>query len=423
MQVEVSIPSTDENGKVFLSWTPVQATVRLLDGSGAGTSVPVLVRNAGTVGQLLFELVRTHQGASTLQLDLPSDGSPVRFWVAGEFKRASIDYGDAVLEVIDRATSSVLNSTSLMVRVRKNAQHMEDREVTRFVEALGELNGQGAGRFKEFREMHVDNTLDESHGDFGFPPWHRIYLLDLERELQAIKPEVTLPYWRFDQPAPKLFSLSFMGVPNAEGLVEFSPGHPLQQWSTADNVGINRTMEFDVDQAPPGLRNESQTLAFGNGVFLKFGRPFKGTAADDGLELNPHGFAHTSFGGLIMDPATAPRDPLFFLLHANVDRLWAKWQWYFKRMRIDDPDAYALGQNLRIGHNIGDSMWPWNGDTNDPRPSTAPGGTLAPSAVTNAPGPSPTVASAIDYQGVHGGAHLGFDYDDVPFEIPVVPIV
>jgi hypothetical protein len=24
----------------------------------------------------------------------------------------------------------------------------------------------------------------------------------------------------------------------------------------------------------------------------------------------------------------------------------------------------------------------------------------------------------IDYQAINGGAHLGFDYDDVPFEMP-----
>lgn len=420
MKVEISIPSAGQSGRVFLTWTPIQATARLIDGTGAGTSVPVEVRNAGPVGKLLFDVIRTHQGRSKLPLDLPSDGSPVRFWVAGEFGHPSIDYGDAVLEVVERATSQALNQTPLMVRVRKSAQTLDDREIARFVEALGELNGQGAGRFKEFREMHVDGTLEESHGNFGFPPWHRIYLLDLERELQAIKDEVMLPYWRFDEPAPRLFSQAFLGEDTTAGSVKFTSGHPLENWSTSGGPGITRTMDFAPTVAPPGLRNERDTLKFGNGIYRQFGRPFRGNA--DGLERNPHGRAHTSFSGFIMDPATAPQDPLFFLLHANVDRLWAKWQWFYKRMRVDDPDAYALGEKHELGHNIGDTMWPWNGDTNDPRPSTAPGGTLAPSPITNAPGPSPTVASTLDYQGVYGGAHLGFDYDDVPFEIPEVPV-
>jgi tyrosinase len=61
-------------------------------------------------------------------------------------------------------------------------------------------------------------------------------------------------------------------------------------------------------------------------------------------------------------------------------------------------------------------MWPWNGDTNPPRPSTAPGGGLASSPVTSAPGASPTVRSMLDFQGAAGSVPLGFAYDDVPFE-------
>lgn len=62
-------------------------------------------------------------------------------------------------------------------------------------------------------------------------------------------------------------------------------------------------------------------------------------------------------------------------------------------------------------------MWPWNGVTTPPRPPAAPGGGLASTPSTPAPGPTPTVASMIDYQAVRGGPHLGFAYDDVPFEL------
>jgi len=53
----------------------------------------------------------------------------------------------------------------------------------------------------------------------------------------------------------------------------------------------------------------------------------------------------------------------------------------------------------------------------------APGGTLAPSPLTSAPGLSPTVGALIDYQGIlTPPSRLGFDYDDVPFEIPT-PVI
>ena len=420
MNVEVSIASTNDDGRVFLTWTPVQCTARLIDGSGVGSAVSVTLRNsAGSVGQLVFDTVRSHHGTPTLQLSLPGDGSPVRFWIAGQFQKPSLDFGDVKLEVVDDSSAAVLSSTPMMVRVRKNAQTLSATERDRFLNAFGILNGQGAGRFSEFRDMHVSSTLGESHNNWGFLPWHRSYLLDLERELQSIDARVALPYWRFDQPAPQLFTRDFMGIPNANDRVQFTPGHPFQQWTTEGQTGIIRRQRFPVSTRPPGLKTESQTLAFGNGVFDAFGEPFVGTAAG-GIELNPHGGAHTSFGfGWIISPPSAPRDPMFFLLHCNVDRLWAKWQWFFKRSSDTDPNAYHLRQPpVRVGHNIGDTMWPWNGVTGNPRPSTAPGGTLAASALTSAPGPSPRVRSMLDYQAVLGGAHLGFDYDDVPFEIP-----
>ena len=71
---------------------------------------------------------------------------------------------------------------------------------------------------------------------------------------------------------------------------------------------------------------------------------------------------------------------------------------------------------IPIGHNLADTMWPWNGITGNPRPPTAPGGALAASPAAGAPGPQPTVRSTLDYQGaVSAAARMGFDYDDVAF--------
>ena len=55
MHVDVTIASTDTDGRVFLTWTPVQCTARLIDGPGAGQTVAVVVRNSGTVGKINFD--------------------------------------------------------------------------------------------------------------------------------------------------------------------------------------------------------------------------------------------------------------------------------------------------------------------------------------------------------------------------------
>jgi tyrosinase len=137
------------------------------------------------------------------------------------------------------------------------------------------------------------------------------------------------------------------------------------------------------------------------------------------MEANPHGLAHTSFDfsvSTITSIDTAAKDPLFFLLHCNVDRLWAKWQRQFSRFNRADAASYDSNPLNPPGHNLPDTMWPWNGVTGGTRPPTAPGGAMASSPIATGPGPQPRVQSCLDYQGRFGGGdRMGFDYDDVPF--------
>ena len=411
MNVELTIPGADAMGRVFLTWTPVEGQAGLVNPTGTAP-VPITLRSAGPGGGLRFATTRTHLGTPTLALSLPVSGAPVRFFVAGEFGRPSVKLGDAVIEARGADPLGVLGRKRVTVRIRKNAQTLSAGERDRFLAALGTLNGGGAGRFRDFRDMHVRAAEFEGHGNVGFLPWHRAYLLDLERELQAIDPSVTLPYWRFDRPAPNVFTRQFMGVPNAAGRVQVTAGHPFNTWRTDGALGILRVPSFAPGAAPAGLLTEAQTIALGGPAATA------SYASFDAMEGNPHGWAHTSFdAGFITAVPTAARDPLFFLLHANVDRLWAKWQWVRKRTSAADARAFAQAVPNRIGHRLGDTMWPWNGVIGAPRPPTAPGGRFPPSRLTTAPGDTPTVRAMIDYQAVGGGAPLGFGYDDVPFEL------
>jgi tyrosinase len=363
--------------------------------------------SAATAGAIVFRKTATAASSASLSLQLPISGVSVPFFVLGRFGRPSIADQDVRIEV--RAGATVIGQIAVMVRIRKNANTLTPAERDRFLSAFARLNNRGAGRFAVFRNMHTEAGNPEAHRAPGFLPWHRAYLLDLERELQAIDASVALPYWRFDQPAPNLFNPNFIGVSDATGTVSFAPTNPLQFWVTDGSPGIARSPKFNTrteranDAAGNAVMSEKQTLALGSGY-----------AAFRAMEGDPHGVAHTSFGGSISSIPTAARDPLFFLLHANVDRLWAKWQRQFGRF---DPAVSAAfdGNANRIGHNLGDTMWPWNGITGDPRPPTAPGGGLAASVAVSAPGRTPRVMDCLDYQGrINAASGMGFDYDDVP---------
>ena len=406
----------------YIGWVPRPATIAITEpGSATGPATVTLRNPAATVGKVVFARTAAGPFTDTLALTVPITGTTEAFFVRGRFGSPSRSDKDAAIEVVNE-DGDVVSRTDLMVRIRKNAMSLTEAERNRFISALAVFNDRGLGRFSDIRNMHVSAALDEAHGagdpDFqdGFLSWHRAYLLDLERELQAIDPSVTIPYWRFDEPAPAIFTADFLGEPGGAGSVRFAATNPLQNWTTDGALGFRRTPRFT--EATEGAGNENGPVLTQDAT-LDLGTSF---GAFTVMEGNPHGRAHVSFRGPLTDPATAPRDPIFFLLHANVDRLWAVWQrrnsrfdtaneaTYTFRGRAGDPGA------TRIGHNLLDTMWPWNGETTAPRPSSAPGSGIPASVVVTAPPAAPTVGDMIDYQGrITAGRWQGFDYDDVDF--------
>ena len=160
--------------------------------------------------------------------------------------------------------------------------------------------------------------------------------------------------------------------------------------------------------------SESATLATA-GTYQPFWDP---------TEFNPHGSAHMSFGGDLSNPGTAPRDPLFFLLHCNVDRLWAKWQLQNRRFNASSQSVYAPKARANRTTALAGSA---TASRTRCGPGTASSVACGPRALPaprfptrRAPRPratTPRVRSMIDWQGhADGSTRLGFDYDDVKYE-------
>ena len=55
-----------------------------------------------------------------------------------------------------------------------------------------------------------------------------------------------------------------------------------------------------------------------------------------------------------MLPGTSPNDPVFFLHHCYVDKIWTDWQ-------LQNPtEGYLPETGGPAGHNVGDAMYPWS---------------------------------------------------------------
>ena len=465
IRLDVFEPGGADEG--YIGWSPVRLTLSGDNGAGGSTVVLRSRSLPGAVTRVVFLRSEDDDPAEEITVDLGERNTATVF-VAGMFQPgekhngASEDSKDVVVEAAwsDRP-AEVEGTLELMVRARRNANELSPRARQDFVDALAILNGirvgnattPGPGKgiyVTDFVDMHVAGASDSEHGDSMFLPWHRLYLLDLERLLQKQNPAVTLPYWRFDEAAPNLFSEDFIGATDtlpprspftpgqSDRMARFSPSNPLSQWRIRDVSGIPRAAFFDTrTEAASGLPgfpviNQTATLRLG-GDNAEFGALRNGFS---GMEGTPHGAAHVSFNGYVNFVPVAPQDPLFFLLHCNVDRLWGLWQFLFRRDAVNDRLTYPYQNKLEITADLRGEItgffpdywkvvdalqWPWDNTQSKPYNLRPPGTRSA--NFTQSPtgkqiaGDIPAIHDAIDAYGHHDAAnYLGFAYDDVPFD-------
>ena len=170
------------------------------------------------------------------------------------------------------------------------------------------------------------------HAGWFFPPWHRGYLYAIENILRGIIQELgcnyqwALPYWNYFG-AGNAFQ-----IPPAFTQQTLPDGSPNPLFVNA-RYGPNGDGNIFV-QIPPVSQACQQDTAYtdqyGGGV-TGFDH-FDNSTGD--LENNPHNFVHgmvggnsnsSQFWGLMSDPGLAALDPIFYLHHSNIDRMWAAW--------------------------------------------------------------------------------------------------
>lgn len=227
---------------------------------------------------------------------------------------------------------------------RKNVTRLTLSERQAFVNALLQLKADGG--YDPYVTQHL-NAMGHGHGGPAFFPWHREYLRRFEDDLQAIDSSVNLPYWDWTvenlNPAGTeslIWRDDFMGGPGDPGN-NFAISGPFSGW------GLTRN-NFNPFQAPGGgglVANRMNSLDY---------TTFRGIEG-------PHGGAHVWVGGNVGNAQIAPQDPVFWLIHTNVDRLWAEWT--TRHNGQAGWVQYAPNGGGPQGHNLNDTMWPWNGTT------------------------------------------------------------
>ncbi len=136
------------------------------------------------------------------------------------------------------------------------------------------------------------------HGTQFFFSWHRMYLYFFERILRAKSgnPNLTLPYWNY-QTNPVL--------------------HPDYRNSAPGNTLYDGSRNPSINGG--GALSNGPMIAINNALgdipYFDFQTDIEG----------PHGSIHVAIGGNMGSVPTAAKDPVFWLHHANIDRLWEQW--------------------------------------------------------------------------------------------------
>jgi tyrosinase len=337
-------------------------------------------------------------------------------------------------------------------RKRKNQADMSSDERDRFVAAVLKMKETGLYNWYVQTHIDSMSMLKDgvtmnmwAHHRPAFLPWHRQLILDFENDLRATdtaltgKPsDLALPYWDWINYRSKksflwwgkIWRKAFMG-PNGSGsqhkvqsgsFAGWAPTYdagpdympftdptiepflqralgadkdadslPTQeQWDAARALTVYDVFPFDanvaVDPAPSPNPVRWAGLSFRN-VFEGW-VPYYADATTLPVGINLHNRVHVWVGGS-MGPMSSPNDPVFFLHHCNVDRLWAEWQAAHPTVpyKPDDgepnPTDPAKDPNKLIdlqGHHLHDPMPPWDG-RNDPVRGTMP--KIAPADVLN----------------------------------------
>jgi len=188
--------------------------------------------------------------------------------------------------------------------VRKKHSNLTAGEWQAFTNAVNALHGvqATAPAYRDFVKVHATamsmqgmswavHTMGPTMPGRNFLAWHRRFVRQFEQRLQQEDPNVFVPYWDW--------------IADPQIPAQLSSPALLASWSV--------TRDWAPSQMPSAAVLAGATS---QKTFTFFQRM---------LETGAHAAVHIAVGG-DMDSASSPADPIFWLHHGNIDRIWAAWQ-------------------------------------------------------------------------------------------------
>lgn len=281
--------------------------------------------------------------------------------------------------------------------IRRNVASVSSEERNRLLKCFIKLDSvlypDGVTKWDKQEQIHKNahQAGQDVHEGPAFIPWHREIVNRMERLLRKIDPQVSLHYWDWTTdprhtPDGKggflnLFTSRFMGRPKGLAGPPFDnfestewiedPEAPRFIWrnlprgkpkiprSFIKEMGLPPSTRFPSDKEllkiGDNLPKDQQFHSFDIGIFkIDNNRP---KMIKVGAH-STHDLIHGYIGGTISNPHFSFHDPFVFLIHSNLDRLWAMWQTVPGKEWRKNPEVYGIDGN---SGSINSFAEPWGG--------------------------------------------------------------
>ena len=219
--------------------------------------------------------------------------------------------------------------------IRRNIATISKEEQDLFVAAIRQLDtsafvypnnaghegADGSGNITYWdmmEQIHKDSHVHGSdvHAGPAFIPWHRAVVSHFEELLRGVDARLSLHYWDWttDPRVAAPGSAPILGPNGIMGAASGDAGVPFQDFESSEGGG-HPLIWRDLVAGAPTIASDATILASSN--FTQFE-----SAAHDA-----HDTSHGAYiRGTIGQAHFSFHDPFVFLLHSNLDRLWATWQ-------------------------------------------------------------------------------------------------
>ena len=234
------------------------------------------------------------------------------------------------------------------ITIRKSVYDLTDVEISNLRQAFSAIQAINDNRgYQYLAGMHGLPQYLCPHGNPLFLIWHRPYVLLFEQALQAVSPGVALPYW--DWGSQRAQSEGIPAIFAEENYTNPQTGNtepnPLYQAAVSfqNPQGLDQTTRDPGD--PANLADLAKLVQNANRD-LTYDR-FCPDAE------NPHNGLHGWVGGTMGDISYAAFDPIFWVHHCYVEKMFCDWQ---DRTSVTIPGTIS-GQVLAGFNKTTDDVW------------------------------------------------------------------